>query len=66
MSVIINYKKPPNKSSANIILFVEDNFNLQNIKKVNIMIGTVIPGMNHILLKKILKIQVMVKLENYQ
>ena len=33
MSVIINYKKPPNKSSANIILFVEDNFNLQNIKK---------------------------------
>ncbi len=32
MSVIINYKKPPNKSSANLILFVEDNFNLQNIK----------------------------------
>jgi hypothetical protein len=39
--------------------------NLQNIKKVNIMIGIVIVGIN-LIYHKIKMIQLMVKLENYQ
>ena len=53
MSVIIKYKKPPNKSSANIILFVEDNFNLKDIK-------------NHISSKEYSYISDLIKMRNLE